>query len=281
MSLPPWLKKTLSCDAPVLAIDQILKDLQINTVCLEAKCPNRHECFSKKTATFMALGSACTRKCAFCNISHSPSPPAINPQEPENIAKCAKKLNLKHIVITMVTRDDLEDQGSSHMANVLNKVQELNPLATTEVLTSDFSGNFSFLDIVLKQRPTVFNHNLETIRRLTPAIRYKAQYEKSLNILSHAKKSSLSSFVKSGIMVGLGESIQELHQALTDLANTGCDIVTIGQYLQPSKTNIAVKNFYHPDEFQDLKYFGEGLGLKVIAGPFIRSSYKAKELISN
>jgi lipoic acid synthetase len=280
MSLPSWLKKTLSCDAPVLSIDKILKDLQINTVCLEAKCPNRHECFSKKTATFMALGSFCTRKCAFCNISHNPSPLAINPREPENIAKCAKKLNLKHIVITMVTRDDLEDQGSSHMAKILEKVKEVNPLATTEVLTSDFSGNFAFLDIVLKQHPTVFNHNLETIRRLTPAIRYKAQYNKSLDLLSYAKKTALSNFVKSGIMVGLGESIEEIHQTLIDLSKAGCDIVTIGQYLQPSPKNIAVKKFYHPDEFQELKQFGENLGLKVIAGPFIRSSYMAKELIN-
>ncbi len=276
---PSWLHRTLPMGGSYFKTDEILRKYRLNTVCEEAKCPNRMECFNSKTATFLALGKTCTRACGFCDIGFSKTPPAPEADEPQRIALSAKELNLKHIVITMVARDDLDDYGASHIAAIISEVRKENSLATIEVLTSDFCGDTDALDKVLLEKPDVFNHNIETVRRLTPKIRHKATYDTTLSVLRHAKQSSRSRFIKSGIMVGLGETLDEVKETLVDLKEAGCDIVTIGHYLQASRLKLPVKAFITPDDFLDLAKFGENIGIDhVYSGPFVRSSYNASSL---
>lgn len=276
---PSWLHIKPPKGENIFQTNLILEKYNLNTVCEEAKCPNRLECFSKKTATFMACGKTCTRACSFCEIDFSKTPKMPDPQEPEKIAHSALDLGLNHVVITMVARDDLEDQGSSHIANCIQALKTIAPHVTIEVLTSDFSGKKELLDIVLNQKPHIFNHNIETIERLSPKIRHKAEYQKTLSVLKHAKDSQKTVFVKSGLMVGLGETIDEVKQTLVDLHSVGCDIVTIGQYLQASQRKILVKEFVNPETFKLWEDFGKEIGLKhVYSGPFVRSSYNAESV---
>ena len=247
----------------------------MNTVCEEAKCPNRLECYTKKTATFLALGKECTRNCGFCDIDFSKKPKLPEEDEPERIAQSVKKLGLRHAVITMVARDDLPDQGAHHMGKIILAIRRGNPGVTIEVLTSDFSGDVKLLDIVLEQRPEIFNHNIETVRELTPRVRHKAKYDRSLNLLKAAKQSGKTTFVKSGMMLGLGETEAQVKETIKDLS-LSCDIITIGQYLQASHTKLRVKEFVHPDQFKAYEEYGQQWGVRhMYCGPLVRSSYNA------
>jgi lipoic acid synthetase len=273
---PSWLHRKLPQGGDVFQTGEIVQKYGLNTVCEEAKCPNRLECYSKKTATFLALGKECTRNCGFCDIDFSKTPKAPEADEPKKIALSVKELGLKHVVITMVARDDLPDQGASHIASIVHAIREMNPEATIEVLTSDFSGDLAALNLVLAAKPEIFNHNLETVRSLSPRVRHKAEYDRSLSVLRHAKSSGLPIFVKSGLMVGLGETPEEMHQAIRDLHAAGCDIITIGQYLQASERKLRVKEFVHPDQFKAYEQYGLSLGVRhMYSGPFVRSSYNA------
>jgi lipoic acid synthetase len=280
MKFPKYLRRKLPI-GPICQTENILKDFKINTVCLEANCPNRFECYSKKCATFLALGKKCTRSCTFCNIEYSKNPDPVDKKEPKNIAIAAKKLNLKHIVITMVTRDDLEDKGANHISQIIKEVKLLNPLSTIETLTSDFSLRFDLIDIVLNQKIDIFNYNIETVKRLTPKIRHTATYENSLKILKYVKDSKKTKFVKSGFMVGLGETKNEVFETIIDLKKVNCDIITIGQYLSPNKKKYPIKAFIEPSTFKKYKDFALKHGVKnIYAEPYVRSSYNA-ELIHN
>ncbi|MEI8329777.1 MAG: lipoyl synthase, partial [Chlamydiia bacterium] len=237
------------------------------------------ECYAKKTATFLALGKECTRNCGFCDIDFSKAPKPPEADEPERIALSALELGLKHVVITMVARDDLVDGGASHIAAIIRAIREKSPGTTIEVLTSDFSGNFDSLDIVLHERPEIFNHNIETTRELTPRVRHKATYERTLGVLKHVKATQQCSFVKSGIMVGLGETPEQVEETIKDLHEAGCDIITIGHYLQADTRKLLVKAFITPEQFKAYETFGYSLGVKhMYAGPFVRSSYNAQEI---
>jgi lipoic acid synthetase len=282
---PSWLHRKLPTGGNFFKTHTILSKHRLNTVCEEAKCPNRFECYSKKTATFLALGKACTRACGFCDIDFTKNPKAPEEDEPRRIALSVRELGLKHVVITMVARDDLPDGGAAHIAQIIQEVRLLCPDVSIEVLTSDFSGNFPSLDLVLDQRPEIFNHNIETVRSLTPRIRHKATYERTLSVLQYAKAQNKALFIKSGIMVGLGETPQEVEQTITDLHLAGCDIITIGHYLQADPRKLLVKAFITPEQFKAYEQFGISLGVKhMYCGPFVRSSYNAhaiKDLLSS
>jgi lipoic acid synthetase len=278
---PSWLHRKLPKGGEIFKTNAILEKYRLNTVCEEAKCPNRLECYTKKTATFLALGKACTRNCGFCDIDFTKAPKAPEADEPDRIAFSARDLGLKHVVITMVARDDLPDGGSLAMAQIIRRVREVNPGSTIEVLTSDFSGNLNSLDTVLAEAPEIFNHNIETVRSLSPRIRHKALYEQTLSVLSHAKQSKKTRFVKSGIMVGFGEAEEEVQETIRDLHSAGCDIITIGQYLQASRVKLRVKEFVTPEQFKRYEEYGLALGARhVYSGPFVRSSYNASLFLS-
>jgi len=273
---PRHLHRPIPLGYQMAETDQILQRHRLNTVCMEAKCPNRLECYANRTATFLALGKTCTRNCAFCEIGFSKAPPPPEADEPERIARSVKDLNLKHAVITMVTRDDLPDQGAGHIAAIIRAIRRENPSTTIEVLTSDFSGDFRLLDIVLAEKPHVFNHNIETVRSLTPRIRHHAEYDRSLAVLRHAQQSKQAVYIKSGMMVGLGEVIDEVQEAIRDMIAAGCDIMTIGQYLQPSHRKLPVKEFIAPEQFNAYEQYGLSHGAKrMYCAPFVRSDYNA------
>lgn len=276
---PSWLHRKLPKGKALFETNALLRKGSLNTVCEEAKCPNRLECYSNKTATFLALGKECTRACGFCDIDFSKYPKKPEGDEPERIAQSVKDLGLNHVVITMVARDDLPDQGASHIAKIIHAIRKENPHATIEVLTSDFSGNEKALEIVLDANPEIFNHNIETIKRLTPRVRHKATYERSLQVLNFVKKDGRALFVKSGIMVGLGETDDEVKETIRDLYHAGCKIITIGQYLQPNKNKLLVKSFVTPEQFKSYEQYGRDIGVKYMySGPFVRSSYNASLL---
>lgn len=278
---PKWLHRTIPRGGASFQTHAILEKYRLNTVCEEAKCPNRMECYSRKTATFLALGKACTRSCGFCDIDFSKTPKALEADEPERIARSVVELGLKHVVITMVARDDIADGGSTQIAAIIRAVRALTSDCSIEVLTSDFEGNLAALDTVLAEHPDVFNHNIETVRRLTPRIRHKATYDRTLLVLRHVKASNKVPFVKSGIMVGLGETEAEVQETIADLHAAGCDIITIGHYLQADRHRLPVKAFVTPEQFKAYETFGKSLGVKqMYCGPFVRSSYNAHEVKS-
>lgn len=273
---PSWLHHKIPKGGKIYQTSTLLKKYRLNTVCEEAKCPNRMECYSKHTATFLALGKQCTRACGFCDIDFNQTPKAPEEDEPLRIALSVKELKLNHAVITMVARDDLQDFGASHIAEIIDQIRKHTPHVTVEVLTSDFSGNTASLDIVLNKKPEVFNHNIETVQELTSKIRHTAKYERTLEVLRYAKKSNQCRFIKSGIMVGLGETPSQVKNTIEDLFNAGCEIITIGQYLQASRKKLRVKEFIHPDIFKEYEEFGKTLGVQhMFCGPFVRSSYNA------
>jgi len=275
---PSWLHRKIPKGGTLFQTNAILQKYKLNTVCEEAKCPNRMECYSKKTATFLALGKECTRNCGFCDIDFSKEPLPLEDDEPDRIALSVKELGLKHVVITMVARDDLPDGGSHQIAAIIRKVRE-ETSCTVEVLTSDFSGNFESIDVVLNEKPEIFNHNLETVRTLSPRVRHKATYDRTLSVLKYAKASQKVEFVKSGIMVGLGETEPQVQETLRDLQGIGCDIVTIGQYLQADRRKLLVKSFVPPAQFKAYEEYGYHIGIKqMYSGPFVRSSYNAHEV---
>jgi lipoyl synthase len=279
---PSWLHRKLPKGADLWKTERVITENRLHTVCEEAKCPNLLECWSKKTATFLAMGKECTRNCGFCDIDFTKQPKALEADEPERIADSVKKLGLRHVVITMVARDDLPDGGSTQIANIIHEIRRQCAEVTIEVLTSDFSGNLASLNTVLQAQPEIFNHNIETVRALTPRVRHSATYDRTLMVLEHAKKHRINPhmLVKSGLMLGLGETKEQIQETLQDLAHIGCDIVTMGQYLQPNRRKLLVKTFIHPDEFKAYEEFGYQIGIKhMYCGPFVRSSYNANLVI--
>lgn len=274
---PSYLHRKLPKGPQLSFTNQAMRQARLHTVCEEAKCPNLFECWSKKTATYLILGKECTRACGFCSIEHSKTPKPIEEDEPERVANSAAILGLKHIVITMVARDDLSDGGSQHLVNTIKAVRTKLPETKIEVLTSDFDGNWEALKLVIEALPDVYNYNIETVRRLTPRVRHKATYERTLELLSRVKQDGRIPHVKSGLMVGLGETEEEVKETLRDLQKAGCNLITIGQYLQPGPQKLLVKEFITPEQFEKYAAYGKTLGLQVFAGPFVRSSYRAGE----
>ena len=266
-------------DGEFSQVHDLLADLSLHTVCRSAKCPNLPECWGRGTATLMLLGNICTRNCRFCAIpSGRPEPP--DPGEPARVAEAARRLNLRYLVLTCVTRDDLEDGGASVFAETIRTVKAACPGISVEVLTSDFQGKPASIDRVLDAEPDVFNHNLETVRRLQPMIRSRALYDRSLGVLKQAAGHPAAPAVKSGLMVGLGETDEEIFRAMEDLLVAGCRLLTLGQYLQPTRIHARVERFVTPDEFAAFAEKARGLGFAgVAAGPMVRSSYRAEELL--
>jgi len=257
---------------------EVLRKRNLHTVCESARCPNIGECFSKPTATFMILGDVCTRTCGFCSIDKGLKPLNVDPQEPGNIAITAKELGLRHVVLTSVTRDDLSDGGAGQFALTIKAIRDTISGILVEVLTPDFSGDERSLTTVFEARPDIFNHNLETVPSLYPLVRPQADYRRSLEVLKMAKSSGI--MAKSGIMVGLGEKKDEVKDVLRDLFYSGCDAVTIGQYLRPTRNNLEVREYVEPEVFLEYEAYGKELGIKyVYSGPFVRSSYNAEKLI--
>jgi len=279
LRLPPWLRRPIQTQKQYTKVDALLHELNLHTVCSSAKCPNRHECWNCGTATFMILGDRCTRNCRFCNVNHgAPLPP--DPEEPVRLARAARELNLRHVVITSVTRDDLPDGGAGHFAAVLRAVQSELPGVSTEVLTPDFKGVERDLRTVLDAGPNVFNHNLETVERLQPKLRPQASYACSLKVLESAARLGEGIWIKSGLMLGLGETEVEIEQALRDLRAAGCGLLTLGQYLAPTHAHVPVERFIPPTEFAQWERRARELGFKGVAsGPLVRSSYRAEQLI--
>lgn len=273
--LPPWLRVKLPRDASFGATAHTVAAGGLRTVCRGARCPNIFECFSRGTATFMILGGTCTRGCAFCNITAG-TPDPLDPDEPRRLAAAVAELGLTHAVITSVTRDDLPDGGAAHFAATIEAVRRFSPGTTVEVLTPDFAGNPEALEIVLDARPEVFNHNVETVPRLYPVARARAEYARSLGVLSRAAAHGGGVVVKSGLMVGLGETRDELAAVFSDLARAGCRVVTVGQYLRPSRRNLPVVRYLPPEEFDALAALGRDHGIaEMVCAPLVRSSYKA------
>ena len=274
---PEWLKVRLGSGQNFSDVRNLVGDNKLHTVCESARCPNVGECWSRKTATFMILGDVCTRSCTFCNITTG-KPPVYDLEEPQRVADAVKKLNLRHAVITSVARDDLKDGGSFIFAETIKKIREQQPGCTIEVLIPDFKGDLDALDMVLDAQPEILNHNLETVERLQGPLRIQAKYDRSLSVLKHAK--SRGFITKSGIMVGVGESYDEVYQTLADLRKIDCNILTVGQYLPPTKQHYPMERFYHPDEFAEIKKRALAMGFThVESGPMVRSSYHADEQI--
>ncbi len=273
---PDWLRVQYNREA-VEEVARLMKDLKLNTVCKEANCPNLGECYKKHTATFMVMGSACTRNCRFCNVSCA-KPQPLDPDEPRHLAEVAKKLALRHVVVTQVTRDDLPDGGAAHMAAVVRAVHETCPGTTVEVLISDLKGSEDALRVVLDAKPEVLNHNVEMVSRLYHDVRPQARYERSLKVLSDSKKFAPNILTKTGFMLGLGETDDEVYALMDDIRATGCDILTISQYLQPSPQHWALQRYVTPEEFARLKDIAMEKGFKFVASsPLVRSSYRAAE----
>lgn len=283
---PAWLKKSLPKGGDYQRVTRLLSNANLHTVCQEANCPNMFECFSKNTSTFMILGSECTRHCRFCNVT-AKIPLPVDPEEPLRVARAAQTLGLKYVVVTSVTRDDLPDGGAAHFAAVIQAIQnietnsgnEISEKTRIEVLIPDFQGDPHALKIVVEANPDVINHNIETVAPLYDTVRPEAIYQRSLDLLHQVKRFNPAMPVKSGIMVGLGETMAQLEQTFQDLLDHGCDILTIGQYLQPTQQHLEVQRFYSPKEFEQLEATARQMGFKrVAAGPFVRSSYKAQDL---
>jgi lipoic acid synthetase len=273
---PPWLRKRLSAGGEAGEVRRLLAELGLSTVCSGAHCPNQSECYSRGTATFLILGDRCTRACGFCAIKKGGAGP-LRQDEPEAVADACSRLRLRHVVITSVTRDDLADGGAAHFARTIRAVRQRLPQAVIEVLTPDFRGSTEAVDMVLAARPDVFNHNVETVPRLYPTVRPEADYRRSLAVLSHARQAGGKMFTKSGLMVGLGETADEVRRVMQDLRAAGCDLLTIGQYLSPSAAHLPVVEFVPPEQFQAWENEARSLGFAAAsAGPFVRSSYQAE-----
>jgi lipoic acid synthetase len=278
--LPEWLRLPLPTAQSFGRTRALLDELKLHTVCESAQCPNHWECWSQGTATFMIAGDHCTRACGFCAVKTA-KPLALEIDEPARVAEATRRMKLKHVVITAVARDDLADGGAEHFRQTIEKVRELNPGVAIEVLAPDFLDRDESIDLVLAARPHIYNHNLETVRRLTPGVRHRATYDRSLSVLGKVKKRHGDSiYTKSGLMLGLGETEEELFQALQDLRRVRCDLLTLGQYLQPTLRHLPVVEFIAPSTFARYKTAAEGMGFAHVAsGPLVRSSYHAGEFI--
>lgn len=281
---PSWLHRKLPKGNVLKKTGDIINHNRLHTVCEEAKCPNLLECWSKKTATFLVMGKECSRNCGFCDIDFTKQPKSLEDDEPQRVAESVFSLGLKHVVITMVARDDLIDGGSLHLVKVIEAIRNKNPQVSIEVLTSDFEGNQESILQVLKAKPEIFNHNIETVQELTPRVRHKATYERTLSVLNFASTNRInpSMKIKSGLMVGLGETEDQVKCTLNDLKLAGCDVVTMGQYLQPNRKKLLVKSFVTPEQFKLYENYGYEIGISYMyCGPFVRSSYNANLVVNN
>jgi lipoic acid synthetase len=276
--LPPWFKVDAKTGPDYLDIKQTMDRLKLHTICEEARCPNRWECWNARTATFLILGDICTRRCHYCSVETG-RPAAVDHAEPHRVAEAVQVLGLRHAVITSVNRDELDDGGAGIFAETIRQTRELSPGCTIEVLIPDFEGNETALATVCAERPEILNHNIETVRRLFPAIRPQAKYQRSIEVLGQAKQ--LGMRTKSGLILGMGETMDEAREVMRDLRSVGCDIMTIGQYLQPTREHLPVARFYDPGEFALLKEEGRALGFAhVESGPLVRSSYHAEQQVA-
>lgn len=276
--LPEFLKRPIIDTDKTRTVRKILKSNCLNTVCEGARCPNKNECYSNHTATFLIMGSVCTRNCRYCNISCQ-RPEPLDENEPLHVAQAVKDLGLKYAVITSVTRDDLPDGGANHFAKCINEIRKISPNTKIEILTPDFKGNEESLNTIIKAHPDVFNHNIETARDIFKTARPQGNYDTSLKVLKYVKENS-DIKTKSGFMIGLGEDIEQIKQTITDLYNVNCDILTIGQYIQPSKEHLPVAKYYNPEEYEELKDIAKNIGIKYFQiGPLVRSSYNAAKLV--
>jgi len=276
VSLPVWIRERKLNLGELHDIRSVMSRGNLHTVCDEARCPNRSECFSRGTATFLIMGDVCTRSCRYCSIAHG-RPRPLDAGEPRELARAVQEMRLKHVVVTSVDRDDLADGGAGHFAAVIAALRALDPAPTVEVLTPDFRGNPAAIDTVLAARPDVYNHNVETVRRLYPAVRRQGRYDWALEVLARVAANGGGMVRKSGLMVGLGEERSEIETTLHDLRAVDCQVVTIGQYLRPTGKELPVVRYWTPQEFAEAEAYGRSLGLEVIAGPFVRSSYHAEE----
>ena len=275
--LPEYLKRPVIDTDKTRTVRKILKTQCLNTVCENARCPNKNECYTKHTATFLIMGNNCTRNCRYCNIS-SARPEPLDLEEPKRVAKAVESLGLKYSVITSVTRDDLPDGGSEHFANCIYEIRKISPDTKIEILTPDFKGNKNSLDTIIKAHPDVFNHNIETVKSLFKIARPQGDYNCSLKVLKYIKENS-DILTKSGLMIGLGETFEQIEETLIDLKNSGCDILTMGQYIQPSKEHLEVAKYYSLEEYEELKALADKIGFKKHQiGPLVRSSYRAVDL---
>ncbi len=275
--LPEFLKRPIIDTDTTRNVRRILKNNCLNTVCENARCPNKNECYTKNTATFLIMGNVCTRNCRYCNISCE-KPEPLDKNEPQNIANAVKDLGLKYAVITSVTRDDLPDGGAEHFAQCIYEIRKLTPDVKIEILTPDFKNDKQALDIIIKAHPDVFNHNIETVKELFKTARPQGNYNNSLEVLKYIKENS-NIETKSGMMIGLGETIEQIKSTMEDLHKVNCDILTIGQYIQPSKEHLPVAKYYQPEEYDQLKELATSVGItRHQIGPLVRSSYNAASL---
>ena len=276
---PEWLRVKAPQWQRVGKVKEILRDLALNTVCEEASCPNIGECFNAGTATFLIMGPACTRACPYCDIDFEKKPKALDPTEPTRLAEAVRRLKLNHVVITSVNRDDLPDGGASQFRHCIEAIRTVSPQTTIEVLIPDLCGNWEALEAILQAKPEVLNHNTETVPRLYRRVRPQGNYQRSLELLQRTRELAPSIYTKSGLMAGLGETDQEIREVMQDLRSVSCDILTIGQYLQPSQKHLNVDNFVTPAQFDAWREWGESLGfLQVVSSPLTRSSYHAEQV---
>lgn len=275
---PEWIRVKMQGGTVSNKVNSLISDLSLNTVCNEANCPNRMECFERGTATFMILGRNCTRNCTFCNVTRE-MPDEVNLVEPENVAKAVAKLNLKHAVITSVTRDDLIDQGANQFARVVEEIRKTAPKVSIELLIPDMQGNKDLIDIIIDSEPNILNHNVETVPELYDEVRPMAIFERSVELLDYVKKTKPEMKTKSGIMLGLGETKEQVVEVLRRLREVDCDMLTLGQYLQPTTSHIPVVEYITPEQFDEYKEIALSMGFKRVASaPLVRSSYYAEDL---
>ncbi|MEY2913618.1 MAG: Lipoyl synthase 2 [Cyanobacteriota bacterium] len=284
ITMPSWLRRPLGKASEISTVQRIIKQRQIHTICEEGRCPNRGECYAQKTATFLLMGPTCTRSCAFCQVDKGHAPMALDEQEPQKVAESVQLLGLRYVVLTAVARDDLADGGAGHFVKTMETIRDLNPATQIEVLTSDFwgsgglSGQRHSLEMIIQAEPACFNHNVETVRRLTPTVRRGAKYDRSLAVLATVKQFNDQIPTKSGVMVGHGETIDELIETMRDLRSVKCDRLTIGQYMRPSLDHLPVQKYWTPEEFTELGDIAKDMGFNhVRSGPLVRSSYHAGE----
>lgn len=276
---PDWLRVKAPQWERVGNVKEILRDLALNTVCEEASCPNIGECFNAGTATFLIMGPACTRACPYCDIDFEKKPKALDPTEPARLAEAVRRMKLNHVVITSVNRDDLPDGGATQFVGCIEEIRTVSPHTTIEVLIPDLCANWDALAVILQAAPEVLNHNTETVPRLYRRVRPQGNYDRTLELIRRSRQLAPKIYTKSGIMVGLGETDEEIRACMQDLRNVDCDILTIGQYLQPSQKHLKVDNFIHPEQFAAWKAFGEEIGfLQVVSSPLTRSSYHAEQV---
>ena len=284
ITMPSWLRRPLGKASEMSTVQRIIKQRQIHTICEEGRCPNRGECYAQKTATFLLMGPTCTRSCAFCQVDKGHAPMALDEQEPQKVAESVQLLGLRYVVLTAVARDDLADGGAGHFVKTMETIRRLNPETQIEVLTSDFwgsggvAGQGQSLKMIIQAEPACFNHNVETVRRLTPTVRRGAKYDRSLAVLATVKEFNNQIPTKSGVMVGHGETIEELIETMADLRSVECDRLTIGQYMRPSLDHLPVQKYWTPEEFTELGDIAKDMGFNhVRSGPLVRSSYHAGE----